>query len=133
MAHPGGVRGSNPFPPLLKPNPCFYSEVSKLCKCSTCCYFKTAVTKFASYIEAKPDGWSSGKRHCYQCRQGRIQERMHSPPAILKHVFDRYDLSIISNVFSNSMPHAQSIENVRTKCIIFGKTLSFRGKNLNKI
>ena len=28
---------------------CFYSEVSKLCKCSTCCYFQTALTEFAPH------------------------------------------------------------------------------------
>ena len=49
------------------------TSVHKLYKCNTSGNCKTAVTKFASHhTEAKPAGWSSGKRHCYQCRQGRI-------------------------------------------------------------
>ena len=36
------------------------SEVSKLCKCNTCCYFKTAVIEFAlHHTEAKTAGWRS--------------------------------------------------------------------------
>ena len=70
--------------PLLKPNSCFYSEVSQLCKCSTCCYFKTAVTEFAPHhTDVKSAGWCSGKRHCFRCGQGQIQGEemwgMHLP------------------------------------------------------
>ena len=59
------------------------------------------------------------------------------PPAIFKHAFDEYNFSIISNLFDNSKPYALSakariIENVQTKCIIFGETLRFRGKKFKQ-
>ena len=74
------------------------------------------VTEFASHhAEAKPAGRSSGKKHCYQCGHGRIQGgvwEMHPPPPdILKHIIDEYNFSIISNVFNNNKPHAQSTRN----------------------
>ena len=112
MAYPGG-RGR---PPHFETDPLFQNEVSKLCKNSTCCYFKTAVTKFAPHhTEVKSAGWCSGKRHCYQCGQGRMQEGgcegCISPPAILKHVFDEYNFSTISNLFDNNKPYALSTHN----------------------
>ena len=101
-----------------------------LCKCSACCYCKTAVTKFAPHhTEDKSAGWCSGKRHCYQCRQRRIQGGCVgciSPPAIFKHVFDEFNFFIISNLFNNNKPYALSMHN--RKCIIFGETLRFSGK-----
>ena len=52
------------------------------------------------------------------------------PPTIFKHVFDENSFFIISNLFDNNKPYALSmhslIENVQTKCIIFGETLRFR-------
>ena len=62
---------------------------------TTCYYFKTALTEFAPrHTEPKPAGWRSGKAHCYQCGQGRIQGGVadaSSPLAIFKHVFDEYN------------------------------------------
>ena len=49
-----------------------------------------------------------------------------SPPAIFKHVFDEYSLSIISNLFDNI------IENEQTKCVILGETFRFRGKKFKQ-
>ena len=56
------------------------------------------------------------------------------PPAIFKN-FDVYNLSMISNLFASNVsltPKARIIENVRTKCILFGEALRIRVKNLNK-
>ena len=52
------------------------------------------------------------------------------PPAIFKNVFDAYEFSIISNLFDSYKPYAKAriIENVRTKCIIFGEALRIRVK-----
>ena len=87
----GGPRGEGRLAgrnPLLKPNPCFKNEESKLCKCSTCCYFKTAVTEFAPHhTEAKSAGWCSGKRHVISAGMGGSRGDAPSPPAIFKHVF----------------------------------------------
>ena len=110
--------------------------MSKLCKCSTCCYFKTAVTEFAPHhTEAKSAGWCSGKRHCYQCGQGRGGSRGRCggcipPPAIFKHVFDKCSFSITSNLFDNNKPYALSTHNQKctSKMHLFGETLKFRGK-----
>ena len=61
---------------------------------------------------------------------------MHPPTAILKHVVDEYNFSIISNVFNNNKPHAQSTHN--QKCMnkmhhkLFDETLRFRGKNFHQ-
>ena len=129
---PGGMRGR--APPLLKPNFCFKSEVSKLCKCSTCCYFNTAASKFVPHhTEVKSAGWYSGKRHCYQYGQG----RMYPPPAIFNHVFDEYNFSIILNLFDDNKPHTLSTHNRKcTKCIIFSEALTqsdLRANILKKI
>ena len=49
----GGVMDRTPIPPFET-----QLEVPKLCKCSTCCYFNTAVTEFAPHhTEAKTAGW----------------------------------------------------------------------------
>ena len=69
------------------------------------------MTEFASYhTEAKPAGWSSGKRHCYQCGQGQIQGGV-GDGAILKPVFHEDNFFIISNLFNNNKSHAQSTHN----------------------
>ena len=49
------------------------------------------------------------------------------PPAIFKNVFEQ-NFSIISNLFHSNKPYAFStyIENVRTKCILFGEALRIR-------
>ena len=56
------------------------------------------------------------------------------PPAIFKHVFDEYNCSIILNLFDNNKPYALSTNNQKctNKCIIFGETLRFKGKNFNQ-
>ena len=37
-------------------------------RCSNCASAVRAVTEFVPhYTEAKPAGWCSGKKHCYQC------------------------------------------------------------------
>ena len=53
---------------------------------------------------------------------------MHPPTSHFENVFDVYNFSIISNLFHSNKPHALStnIENVRTKCIIFGEALQIR-------
>ena len=58
----------------------------------------------------------------------------HVPPAIFKNVFDVYYFSIISNLFHSNKPYAFStyIENVRTKCIIFGEALRIRVEKLKQ-
>ena len=112
--------------------------MSKLCKCITCCYFKTAVTEFAAHhAEAKSAGWCSGKKHCYPCGQGGFRRDVgdaSSLPAIFKHVFDEYSFFIISNFFDNNKPSTLGTHNrnIRTKCIIFGETLRFRGKKFKQ-
>ena len=63
---------------------------------------------------------------------------MHPPHQPFSNMFlNEFSFSIISNLFDNSKPYALSTHNqkctVRTKCIIFGETLRFRGKNLYKI
>ena len=59
-----------------------------------------------------------------------------SPPAILKNIFHEYNFSIISNLFDNNKPYAlskhKSINNVRTKRIIFGEALRIRGKKIKQ-
>ena len=97
------------------------------------------MTEFASHhTEAKSAGWCSVKTHCYPCGQRQVQERCGGcipPPAIFKHV-DEYSFSTISNLFDNNKPYALStyriIKNVQTKCIIFGETLRFKGKQNSK-
>ena len=108
------------------------------------------MTEFAPhYAEAKSAGWWSGKRLAEKerrkekpnwlvgvvardivIREGRVGFRRDvgdasHPPTIFKHVFDEYSSSIISNLFDNNKSYALSTrntaENVRTKCIIFGK------------
>ena len=98
------------------------------------------MTEFAShYAEAKLAGWCSGKRNCYSCGQGWIQEGCGGcilPPAIFKHVFDEYS-SIISNFFNNNEPYTLSTHN--QKCtnkmhhIYLVKHSGLGSKNLNKI
>ena len=83
------------------------------------------------------NGWSSGKRHCYQCRQGWIQWRCGGcipPPAIFKHVFNEYNFSKISTFsIAMSLNYAQSTHNRKcTKCIIFGETLGYRSKKFKQ-
>ena len=55
-----------------------------------------------------------GSRVCV-CVWGGGGGRCIPPPAILKHVFDEYNFSIISNLFNNNKPHAQSTNN--RKCM----------------
>ena len=62
--------------------------------------------------------------------QGNRMRGMHIlPPAILENIFDVpvYNFSLIWSLFDSNKPYAISthnlIENVRTKCIIFGETL----------
>ena len=116
--------------------------MSKLCKCSTCCYLKTAETEFASHhTEVKSADWCSGKRHRYSCGQGQIQEGcgrcIPPPPAIFKHGFGEYSFSIISNLFDNNKPYALSthIENVRYEqnASYLVKHSKLGAKNFNKI
>ena len=52
---------------------------------------------------------------------------MHPPPVILKNVFNVYNFFISSNLSDSNQPYA-IIENVRTKCIIFGEALRIRIK-----
>ena len=64
---------------------------------------------------------------------GVLVSALHPPsPAIFKHVFDEYNFFIISNLFDDNKLYALSMhcitENLRTKCIIFGEALRFRGK-----
>ena len=120
------------------------------------------MTEFAPhYAEAKSAGWWSGKRLAEKerrkekpnwllgvvardivIREGRVGFRRDvgdasHPPTIFKHVFAEYSSSIISNLFDNNKSYALStrntVENVRTKCIIFGKHSDFGAKILNKI
>ena len=88
---PRGVWGVDP--PFWNRTLVFQVKCPTLCKCSTCCYCKTAVTEFAPHhTEDKSAGWCSGKRHCYQCRQRRIQGgmcRMHPPTSHLQTCFWR--------------------------------------------
>ena len=105
-------------------------------------YFKPAVTEFAPHhTEAKSAGCCSGKSHCYQCGQGRIQGgiwEMYSShlPTTFKHVFDNYNCSIISNLFDNIKPYitpqARITETEPRKCIIFGETFRFRSKKFKQ-
>ena len=59
---------------------------------------------------------------------------MHSPTSHFKNVFDVYNFSIISNLFRSNKPYAFStyLENVRTKCIIFGEALRIRVKKFEQ-
>ena len=82
--------------------------------CSTCCYFETAVTKFAHQLVGVVvrDIVISAK-----CEQGRIQKDVGNafpPPANFKHVFDEYNFFIISNLFDyyKPLPKECIIENV---------------------
>ena len=68
---------------------------------------------------ASPGGYNEGYASSHQL--------------FLKMFFDLYNFSIISNLFDSNMPQARIIENVRTKCIIFGQALTIRVKNLNKV
>ena len=54
------------------------------------------------------------------------------PSAIFKNVFDAYNFSIILNLFDSDKPKASIIENVRTKCIIFGEVLRIRVKKFKQ-
>ena len=53
---------------------------------------------------------------------------MHPPNNHFQKIFDVYNFSIISNLFDSHKPYAHKIENVRTKCIIFGEALRIRVK-----
>ena len=59
---------------------------------------------------------------------------MHSPTSHFENVFDVYNFSIISNLFHSNKPNAFStyLENVRTKCIIFGEALRIRVKKFEQ-
>ena len=60
---------------------------------------------------------------------------LDAPPlAIFKDAFDEYNFSIIFHLFDDNKPCTLStqMENVQTKCIIFGETLRFRGKNIQQ-
>ena len=63
----------------------YTSATYKLCKCSTCCYFKTAATtEFAAHhAKAKSAGWCSDKRHCYSGGMW----RMHPPHQPFSNMF----------------------------------------------
>ena len=69
------------------------------------------------------------------CGQGNKRDA-YPPPAIFKHILNDHSFSMILNFFGNSKPYTLSthilIESVRTKCIIFGETLRFRGKKLRQ-
>ena len=52
--------------------------------------------------------------------------------AIFKNVCDVYKLSIISDLFDSDKSYARIIENVRTKCIVFGKVLRIRVKKFKQ-
>ena len=54
---------------------------------------------------------------------------MHSPPAILKHVFDEYNLSIISNLFNNNKPGFIRSGKIRGKHIFFEMVRESQGKS----
>ena len=114
--------------------------MSKLCKCSTCCYFITAEAEFASHpTEAKSAGWRSGKRHCYWCGHGRIQEVCGGASCIPHQPFS--NMFLMNTVFPyfrtfsitiSLTPSARIIENVRIKCIISSETLRFRDKKFKQ-
>ena len=53
-------------------------------------------------------------------------------PTIFKNIFDVYKFSIISNLFDSDKFYARSIENVRTKCIVFGEALRIRVKQFKQ-
>ena len=92
------------------------------------------MTEFAShYTETKPAVWSSGKT-LLSVRAGADPKR-GCGGCIPKHVFDEYNFSLISNLFNITIsltPKARIIENVQTKCIIFGETRRFRGKKFKQ-
>ena len=71
----------------------------------------------------------------YSLWPGALDEGYASfPLAIFKNVFDVYNFSIISNLFHSNKPYAFStyIENVQTKCIIFGEALRSRVKKFKQ-
>ena len=56
---------------------------------------------------------------------------MHSPTSLFQKCF--YKFSVISNLFViNLSPWVRIIENVRTKCIIFGEALKIRVKKVKQ-
>ena len=61
---------------------------------------------------------------------------MHPPTSYFQKCFDVYDFSIISNLFDSYKPCVLStrnlIENVGTKCIIFGDALRIRVKKFQQ-
>ena len=68
--------------------------------------------------------------------QGRIlggeMRGMHPPNSHFQKIFDVYNFSIISNLFDSDKPYARKIENVRTKCILFGEALRIRLKKFKQ-
>ena len=59
---------------------------------------------------------------------------MHPPTSHSENVFHVHNFSIILNLFDSNKPYAFStyIENVQTKCIIFGEALSIRVKKFKQ-
>ena len=59
---------------------------------------------------------------------------MHPPTSHFENVFDVYNFSIISILFYSYKPYAFStyIENVQTKCIVFGEALKIRVKRFKQ-
>ena len=111
MDHPtqwhtqGGFGGLKPL--SFQTKLAFLSEVSKLCKCSMCCYFNTAVTKFAD-IMLKPNQLVGVVVRDIIIHAGRSEtwRDASSPLAIFKHDFDECSFSLISNLFDNNKSYA---------------------------
>ena len=68
--------------------------------------------------------------------QGRIlgdeMRGMHPPTSHFQKIFDVYNFSIISNLFDSDRPYPHKIENVRTKCIIYGEALRITVKKFKQ-
>ena len=111
----GGLGGGNP--PFRNQTLVFKVKCPNCASCSTCCYFKTALTEFAPHhAEAKSASWCSGKRHCFQCEHGQIQGEMHPSHQPFSNMFLMNTVfSIILNLFDNNEPYTLSTHN--RKCL----------------
>ena len=69
---------------------------------------------------ANPGGWDEGYMYGI------------SSSAIFKNAFDKTQFFMISNLFDNNKLDARIMENVRTKCIIFGEKLKIKVKKFKQ-